>query len=190
MQLTADHERDDQQWVLICVYQTLEAKLEPLPALPDVRLNLNLVFLRIFGGKSIMWYHGAGLGLKVESEGGQKNSVIKSRILIEFGIICFILANTLVLDRTWISRFRKLKRKGFEGSQSDSLVKRCNPIEFGLVCDCRYRRNRSANPRVTVFDTARRAAGAGRDGAARRNEICQELFHGRLPSTEAQFEEN
>ncbi|GBP38755.1 hypothetical protein EVAR_22404_1 [Eumeta japonica] len=63
----------------------------------------------------------------MELEGGHRNSVIKRRNPIEFGLVCFVLTSTLILYGN-----QRLMME-LEGGHRNSVIKRRNPIEFGLV---------------------------------------------------------
>ncbi|GBP66116.1 hypothetical protein EVAR_51285_1 [Eumeta japonica] len=65
--------------------------------------------------------------LMMELEGGHRNSVIKRRNPIEFGLVRFLLTSTLILYGN-----QRLMMEP-EGGHRNSVIKRRNPIEFGLV---------------------------------------------------------
>ncbi|GBP84419.1 hypothetical protein EVAR_47806_1 [Eumeta japonica] len=67
------------------------------------------------------------LRLMMELEGGHRNSVIKRRNPIEFGLVSFVLTSTLILYGN-----QRLMME-LEGGHRNSVIKRRNPIEFGLV---------------------------------------------------------
>ncbi|GBP41905.1 hypothetical protein EVAR_31668_1 [Eumeta japonica] len=58
---------------------------------------------------------------------GHKNSVIKRRNPIEFGLVSFVLMSTLILYGN-----QGLMME-LEGGHRNHVIKRRNPIEFGLV---------------------------------------------------------
>ncbi|GBP52141.1 hypothetical protein EVAR_21272_1 [Eumeta japonica] len=76
----------------------------------------------------------------MELEGGHRNSVIKRRNPIEFGLVRFVLTSTLIL---YGNQGLMMEPEGghrnsrdmmeLEGGHRNSVIKRRNPIEFGLV---------------------------------------------------------
>ncbi|GBP56862.1 hypothetical protein EVAR_41610_1 [Eumeta japonica] len=76
----------------------------------------------------------------MELEGGHRNSVIKRRNPIEFGLVRFVLTSTLILygNQGLMMELEDGHRNSrlmmeLEGGHRNSVIKRRNPIEFGRV---------------------------------------------------------